>query len=137
MSYTRETDKFVELFKRAKIANNQEADFFISIHANAASNESARGTETFVLGLHGMMQTLVVRRENSVISLEGVRTGICGHHIPEAQILLELHQQNYLDQSIQLASLVENRFINHAGLKSRGVKRTVSWYYIRLLCPVY
>ena len=42
---------------------------------------------------------------------------------PEAQILLELHQQNYLDQSIQLASLVENRFINHAGLKSRGVKQ--------------
>ena len=63
VSYTRETDKFVELFQRAKIANNQEADFFISIHANAASNESARGTETFVLGLHKNNANLeVVRR---------------------------------------------------------------------------
>ena len=125
VSYTRETDKFVELFQRAKIANSQEADFFISIHANAASNESARGTETFVLGLHRNDANLeVVRRENAVISLEG---GYEQEYVditsPEAQILLELHQQNYLDQSIQLASLVETRFINHAGLKSRGVKQ--------------
>ena len=125
VSYTRETDKFVELFQRAKIANNQEADFFISIHAYAASNASARGSETFVLGLHRNDANLeVVRRENAVISLEG---GYQQEYVditsPEAQILLELHQQNYLDQSIQLASLVENRFVNHAGLKSRGVKQ--------------
>ena len=125
VSYTRETDKFVELFQRAKIANSKEADFFISIHANAASNESARGTETFVLGLHRNDANLeVVRRENAVISLEG---GYEQEYVditsPEAQILLELHQQNYLDQSIQLASLVEKRFFNHAGLKSRGVKQ--------------
>ena len=125
VSYTRETDKFVELFQRAKIANNQEADFFISIHANAASNESARGTETFVLGLHKNNANLeVVRRENAVISLEG---GYEEEYVdiasPEAQILLELHQQNYLDQSIQLASLIENQFVSNAGLTSRGVKQ--------------
>ncbi|HAB89038.1 MAG TPA: N-acetylmuramoyl-L-alanine amidase [Bacteroidetes bacterium] len=125
VSYSRETDKFVELFQRAKIANSREADFFISIHANAASNASARGTETFVLGLHRNDANLeVVRRENAVISLEG---GYEQEYVditsPEAQILLELHQQNYLDQSIQFASLVESRFINHAGLKSRGVKQ--------------
>lgn len=125
VSYTRETDKFVELFQRARIANDSGADFFISIHANAASSESARGTETFVLGLHRNNANLeVVRRENAVISLEG---GYEQEYVditsPEAQILLELHQQNYLDQSIQLAGLIENRFTNHAGLKSRGVKQ--------------
>ena len=125
VSYTRESDKFVELFQRAKIANSKEADFFISIHANAASSESARGTETFVLGLHRNNANLeVVRRENAVISLEGEhQQEYVDIASPEAQILLELHQQNYLDQSIQLASLIENRFIKHTGLNSRGVKQ--------------
>ena len=56
-----------------------------------------------------------------MISLEGEQEYV-DIASPEARPL-ELHQQNYLDQSIQLASLVENRFINHAGLKSRGVKQ--------------
>ena len=105
VSYTRETDKFVELFQRAKIANSQEADFFISIHANAASNESARGTETFVLGLHRNDANLEVVRRKFRYKPRGHEQEYVDITSPEAQILLELHQQNYLDQSISLQVL--------------------------------
>ena len=47
--YTRSTDVFVGLSKRAKIANDSGADLFISIHSNAAGNTSAKGFESFVL----------------------------------------------------------------------------------------
>ena len=125
VSYTRKEDVFVELYQRAKIANKKDGDFFISIHANAASNQLARGTETFVLGLHRNSANLeVVKRENAVISLEGEsQQEYIDISSPEAQILLELHQQNYLDQSIQFAGLVEDQFAKRTGLKSRGVKQ--------------
>ena len=125
VSYTRKEDVFVELYQRAKIANKKDGDFFISIHANAASNQLARGTETFVLGLHRNSANLeVVKRENAVISLEGEsQQEYIDISSPEAQILLELHQQNYLDQSIQFAGLVEDQFTKRTGLKSRGVKQ--------------
>jgi N-acetylmuramoyl-L-alanine amidase len=46
---TRDTDRTLSLDERARIVNSNEADFFISIHANAAKNERARGFETFYL----------------------------------------------------------------------------------------
>ena len=49
--YTRKTDVFVEVYKRAVIANNNHADLFISLHCNAAENRSAHGVETWVMGL--------------------------------------------------------------------------------------
>ena len=44
--YTRKTDVFVELNRRAEIANKANADLFISIHTNSAKNKSAYGAET-------------------------------------------------------------------------------------------
>ena len=68
--YTRDKDVFVELGERAKIANRNNADLFICIHANAASSQ-AIGTETYVLGLHRTeSQQSVAERENSIIHLE-------------------------------------------------------------------
>lgn len=45
--YTRKTDKFLELYERAKIANDAGAEVFASVHINAAVNTAARGVETF------------------------------------------------------------------------------------------
>ena len=52
--YTRKTDTFVELYRRAEIANKNKADLFISIHINALpKGKVARGFQTYTLGLSG------------------------------------------------------------------------------------
>jgi len=47
--YTRKTDKFVRSYERTSLANDNEADLFISIHTNSGPR-TAYGTESYVLG---------------------------------------------------------------------------------------
>ena len=68
--YTRTEDNFVDLFTRAQIANESNADLFISIHCDAHSS-NAYGAGTFVLGLHANDRNFqIAKKENSVIFLE-------------------------------------------------------------------
>src|SRR5690606_5342803 len=68
--YTRKTDVFIELRKRAEIANKADADLFVSVHCNAHHSQ-AFGAETFVLGLHKNQANFeVAKKENEVIYLE-------------------------------------------------------------------
>jgi N-acetylmuramoyl-L-alanine amidase len=125
--YTRSKDVFVPLDERARIANNNKADLFISVHANWVSNPAIKGTETFVLGLHRSQDNLeVAKKENSVIVLEDDYTAKYEGFDPnstESYIIFELMQNAHLDQSIQFASLVEDQFTSKAGRYSRGVKQ--------------
>lgn len=124
--YTRKKDVFITLAGRADIANEADADLFISVHCNAHSSQ-ASGTETFVLGLHRNEDNLeVAMRENSVIFLEedyeATYDGF-NPNSPESYIGLTLMQEEYLDQSILLADFIQKKFTNELKRKNRGVKQ--------------
>lgn len=128
--YTRKTDVFIELRERARIANKADADLFVSVHCNSFHTQ-AYGTETFVLGLHANKRNLdIAKKENEVIFLEkDYKENYEGFdpNSPETLIGLTLLQEEYLDQSIELARLVENNFTKKLKRKSRGVKQAGFW----------
>lgn len=124
--YTRDTDVFIPLEKRGKIANDAKADLFVSVHCNS-HNSQAAGTETFVLGLHRNSTNFeVAKRENSVIFLEEnyeVTYDGFDPNSPESSIGMTIMQEEYLDQSILLADLVQKKFTNDLKRGNRGVKQ--------------
>ncbi|MCJ8292001.1 MAG: N-acetylmuramoyl-L-alanine amidase [Crocinitomicaceae bacterium] len=122
--YTRDTDVFVELNERAKIANRNNADLFICIHANAAS-AAAYGTETYVLGLHRTQsQQAVAARENATIHLEddGGKKYEDFNMTPDAIIARQIQLSVFLDQSISFADKIQAEFTS-LGRYDRGVKQ--------------
>lgn len=128
--YTRKKDKFLELRERARIANQADADLFVSIHCNAHHSQ-AYGTETFVLGVANTKRNFeIAKQENEVILLEkDFNKNYKGYdpNKPESLIGLALVQEEYVDQSILLASLVEDNFVKKSKRKSRGVKQASLW----------
>jgi N-acetylmuramoyl-L-alanine amidase len=125
--YTRKKDVFVELYKRAEIANIHKADLFISIHCNAAirNKEQAWGSETYVLGLHRADDNLdVMKRENNVILLEKDYEENYDYnpYSSENHIINSLIQNKYLEQSIKFATKIERELVL-SKRKSRGVKQ--------------
>jgi N-acetylmuramoyl-L-alanine amidase len=126
--YTRKTDVFVELMDRAKIANKAKANLFISIHCNAAPNNTvANGTETFVMGITKNASNLAVaRKENSVITLESdykMKYGGYDPNSPESVIAISLIQEEHLDQSILVAGKIQDEYTDRLNRKNRGVKQ--------------
>jgi len=123
--YTRKKDEFVELYKRAEIANKNKADLFISIHVNANNNSSPYGTSSHILGLHRTEEHFhVAVRENSVILLEDdYETRYEGFDPKslESYILFSVMQDTYLKQSMEFASYTQNQFRDRAKRKDRGV----------------
>ncbi|MBQ8672482.1 MAG: N-acetylmuramoyl-L-alanine amidase [Bacteroides sp.] len=124
--YTRSKDVFVSLNRRAEIANEAQADLFISIHTNAlAKNNTAKGASTWTLGLAKSDANLeVAKRENSVILYEDdYKTRYAGFNpnSAESYIIFEFMQDKYMSQSVHLASLVQKQFKNNSKRIDRGV----------------
>lgn len=135
---TRETDVFLPLQERADIANKNHADLFISIHTNAADNRNARGAETFILGTERMEDNLdVAMRENAVMKLEEDQTVYQGFdpNSIESYILFELMQNEYMDNSLQFAELVQNQFVGTLQRANRGVRQAAFWVLLKTACP--
>ena len=124
--YTRDDDTFVDLFVRGKIANEANADLFVSLHCNAHTSQ-AYGSETYVMGLHANEQNFeVAKAENEVIYLEdNYEDNYASYDIssPESVIGLTIMQEEFLNQSILLASKVQHNFENKLKRKNRGVKQ--------------
>ncbi len=125
--YTREDDTYIKLHERSAIANDNNADLFISIHVNASKKKSVTGTSTFVMGLHKSDKQLdVVKRENSVILIEDdykVKYDGFDPNSPETNIIFSLYQNAYLDKSIQFAELVQEEFAEKAKRTNRDVRQ--------------
>ncbi len=124
--YTRSSDVFIPLDQRAHIANEKKADLFISIHCNSASNRTAFGTETWVMGMHRSEANLeVAKRENAVIMLEENYKDKYDYDptSPVAHIIFSIQQYAFQDQSIDLAHTIQEQFRTRAGRKDRGVKQ--------------
>lgn len=125
--YTRKTDIFPALHERAKIANDANADLFLSIHVNSNPKSTPYGTSSHVLGLHRMDENFdVAKRENSVILLEDdyeTRYENFDPNSPESYIMFSLMQNVYFDQSLYFSQMMQNQFRERAKRKDRGVKQ--------------
>lgn len=131
--FTRTKDVYSHPKVRAIQANEAEADLFVSIHANSMpkGNEGVYGTETYVMGAKNEgLNFEVAKRENSVILLEENYKEIYqgfDPNAPEVDIMFEIQQEAYQENSILLASNIELQFSTRAGRKSRGVKQSSLW----------
>ena len=126
--YTRKTDVFIDLIERANIANRADANIFVSIHCNANRNTAADGTETYVMGMTKVASNLeAAKKENSVITLEkDYKQKYEGFdpNSPETMIGMTLMQEEYLDNSISMASKIEEEFAALGKkLRQGGVKQ--------------
>lgn len=123
--YTRKTDVFIPLQRRADIANNAKADLFISIHTNALpKGRYAYGSETYTLGMHRAKSNLeVAKRENSVITLENDYQHTYKGFDPnkaESYVIFEIMQDRYMKQSVDLACCIQKQY-TASGRKNKGV----------------
>jgi N-acetylmuramoyl-L-alanine amidase len=125
--YTRKRDEFIELHRRAAIANENNADVFISIHCNASKSRQAYGAETFVMGEHRSEANLeVAMLENKAILFEENQEEEYGGFDPAntaAYIALNLVQSEHKAQSIKLAQKVQQQFTERVGRKDRSVQQ--------------
>ena len=129
--YTRTKDVFLTLKERTNLANNSNADLFLSIHCDSFTKSSAKGSSSHVMGLRYTDANLrVAQKENSVIYLEdNYEENYDGFdpYSPESIIAFSLSQTTYLDQSILMAQKIQNQFRERVKRVDRGVKQTPLW----------
>ena len=118
--YTRKDDSYVPLEERTNIANQADADLFISIHANSSDSSEVRGVETYYLSLASSKEAkeLAIREnaltQSSLHDLPDLVQKITSNEKKEESKQLAEQIQNTLSQRLQLVSRRE---------KNRGVKQ--------------
>jgi N-acetylmuramoyl-L-alanine amidase len=124
---TRDDDTFVELHRRARIANEKKADLFISVHCNSTHSATVFGAETFVMGLHKSQANLAVAKaENAAILLEDdyvEKYDGFDPNSPEGNIFFNMMQNAFLDKSLAYAGKVQHQLVDNLKLFDRGVKQ--------------
>ncbi len=128
--YTRTSDRFLELWQRAEIANKNKADLFVSVHINAvAKGSSVHGYQTYALGRgettgkKGIQENLeVAKRENSVIYMEkDYQQRYQGFdNSPESNIMFEFIQDKNMERSVELARLFQKSICAATGRLDKG-----------------
>ncbi|ABL64180.1 N-acetylmuramoyl-L-alanine amidase [Chlorobium phaeobacteroides DSM 266] len=120
--YTRNSDVFIPLHERGKIANRSGGKLFVSIHCNANSKSHIRGQEVYILGPHRTQKSLEVAMfENSVITREADYRERYKGFSTEYLIMSSMAQNAFAKQSTTLAQDVLKRIERKGGTTSRGV----------------
>jgi N-acetylmuramoyl-L-alanine amidase len=118
--YTRDDDTFIPLETRTAIANKEQADLFISIHANSSSDASARGVETYYLNFTSSADALEVAARENAVSEKSI------HELQDLVKKIALKEK--IEESREFAANVEKSLYGglagkNSGLKDRGVKK--------------
>ena len=137
--YTRDSDIFLELNERTELANNANADLFISIHCDGFTNSTPSGASVFVMGMSKLKANMdIAIRENSAIYMEDNYQQKYEGFDPksaESYIVFSLMQNTHLNQSLKIAEEVEKEFSTKANRKSRGVKQAPFYVISRTNMP--
>ncbi len=118
--YTRDNDTFIPLETRTAIANEHQADLFVSVHANSSQDESARGVETYYLNFTSNPEALEVAARENAVSEKSI------HELQDLVKKITLKEK--IDESRELASDVQQSLYSGLSAKSptlrnRGVKK--------------
>jgi N-acetylmuramoyl-L-alanine amidase len=146
---TRDEDKFIELEERAQIANKNKADFFLSIHVNAAARRDAKkkkdvlipgikGAETYVMGINNEGRAAIAKRENSSMLLEENYKKTYNGFDPEsdeAYIIMSTFTSANVDQSASMAAKIQSEYKSRCGRFDKGVHRQSIWVLWRTEMP--
>lgn len=127
--YTRSSDADIALSERARIANHNKADLFVSIHANSCPNSSPTGVETYVVGIsRGKANKEVAIKENADIFLEKgyeKNDAYMGFdpNSPESSIIFSMFQNTFLERSLDFAGYLQDNYAASIRTVNRGVKQ--------------
>lgn len=125
--YTRKDDRFVELRQRGRIANQNHADLFVSIHCNSTDGKEAKGVETWIMGNHKNDANLkVAQLENSAILQEQNHEENYDNfdpNSPDAYIIFSLYQNAFMDQSLGFAAKIQDQYGQRVPSPNRGIKQ--------------
>jgi N-acetylmuramoyl-L-alanine amidase len=118
--YTRDDDTFIPLETRTAIANKEQADLFISIHANSSRDSSARGVETYYLNFTSSRDALDVAARENAVSEKSI------HELQDLVKKIALKEK--IDESREFAadvnrSLYSGLSAKSPGVQNRGVKK--------------
>lgn len=122
--YTREEDVFIPLWKRTKIANENNGKIFVSIHCNSNPNRAARGFETYLLSPGKSDDAIeLAHRENAVIKMEEHVGQKYKELTGENLIMATMAQSMFMKESEDLAALIQEELSKRLNSPNRGVKQ--------------
>ena len=119
MILTRDGDQTIGLDERAAVANNNKADIFISLHANASVRASAAGAEVFYLSLadYGDQAQRVAQGESESLPVYGGGTRDID------AILWEMAQARHIEQSASFAQILEGQLRERVPMSPRAIQQ--------------
>jgi len=129
---TRDSDVFIPLAQRVKIANDAKANLFVSIHANASLDPSAKGMEVFFLNATSNQKALRIAALENDVPLEQMNT--------INKIIISLINQAKLKESANLAKYVDESIYEvtkplYPGLINRGIDQAPFYVLVGTNCP--